>query len=93
MGIFYSGCTCTVIFIKDKNTAYVSVRYNAMARQNNVPSESSFVTKSALFGPKNVCPFQILDLTLIVKCGEIWFLWRNMVLCSMLVHKTDVLIV
>ena len=32
--------------------------------QNNVPSESSFATKSALFCPKNVCPFQILDLTL-----------------------------
>ena len=44
--------------------AYVSVRHNAAARQNNVPSESSFATKSALFGPKNVCPFQILDLTL-----------------------------
>ena len=46
-------------------TAYVSVRHNAAAPQNNVPSESSFATKSALFGPKNVCPFQILDLTLI----------------------------
>ena len=65
MEIFYSGCTCIVIFIKDWNTAYVSVRHNyAAARQNNVPSESSFATKSALFGPKNVCPFQILDLTL-----------------------------
>ena len=40
------------------------MRHNAAARQNNVPSESSFATKSALFGPKNVCPFQILDLTL-----------------------------
>ena len=38
--------------------------HNAAARQNNVPSESSFATKCALFGPKNVCPFQILDLTL-----------------------------
>ena len=35
--------------------------------QNNVPSESSFATKSALFGPKNVCPFQILDLTLALE--------------------------
>ena len=35
-----------------------------MALQNSVPSESSFATKSALFGKKNVCPFQILDLTL-----------------------------
>ena len=43
---------------------YVSVRHNAAARQNNVPSESSLATKSALFGPENVCPFQILDLTL-----------------------------
>ena len=40
------------------------MRHNAAARQNNVPSESSFATKSALFGPQNVCPFQILDLTL-----------------------------
>ena len=37
---------------------------NAATPQNNVPSESSFATKSALFGPKNVRPFQILDLTL-----------------------------
>ena len=63
MEIFYS-CTCTVIFIKDWNTAYVSVRHDAAALQNNVPLESSFATKSALFGSKNVCPFQILDLTL-----------------------------
>ena len=60
---FYSG-TCTVVFIKDWNTVYVSVRHNAALPQNNVPSELSFATKSALFGPKNVCPFQILDLTL-----------------------------
>ena len=63
MEIFYNGIY-TVIFIKDWNTAYVSVRHNAVALQNNVPSESSFATKSALFGQKNVCPFQILDLTL-----------------------------
>ena len=43
---------------------HVSVRHNAAPPKNNVPSESSFATKSALFGPKNVCPFQILDLTL-----------------------------
>ena len=63
MEIFYSG-TGTVIFIKDWNTAYVSLPHTAAALQNNVPSESSFATKSALVGPKNVCPFQILDLTL-----------------------------
>ena len=63
MEIFYSG-TCTVIFIKDLNTAYVSVRHNAAAPQNNVTSESSSATKNALFGPKNACSFQILDLTL-----------------------------
>ena len=67
MECFYSG-TCAVIFIKDWNTAYISVRHNAAAPQNNVPSESSFTTKSALFGPKNVCPFQILDLTLWYDC-------------------------
>ena len=54
-----------LLYLSRINTAYVSLRhYNAAARQNNVPSESSFATKSALFGPKNVCPFQILDLTL-----------------------------
>ena len=45
------------------------MRHNAAVRQNNVPSELSFATKSALFGPKNVCPFQILDLTLHIKGG------------------------
>ena len=46
---------------------HVSVRHNAAGLQNNVPSESSFATKSALFGPKNVCPFQILDLTILTR--------------------------
>ena len=36
-----------------------------------MPLESSFATKSALFGPKNVCPFQILDLTLIAILCQI----------------------
>ena len=68
-----------VVHVLDWNTAHVSVRHNAAAPQNNVPSESSFATKSALFGPKNVCPFQILDLTLIqidafkaVPTGSYW---------------------
>ena len=43
------------------------MRHNAATWQNKVPSESNFATKSALFGPKNVCPFQILDLTLLLS--------------------------
>ena len=38
---------CTSLFMKDWNTAYVSVRNNAAPPQNNVPSESSFAIKSA----------------------------------------------
>ena len=74
MEIFYSG-TCTDIFIKDWNTVYVSVQHNATAPQNDVPSESSFATKSALFDPKNVCPFQILDLTLILFLFYFYFVF------------------
>ena len=53
-----------LLYLSRIEILHVSVRHNAAGPQNNVPSESSFATKSALFGPKNVCPFQILDLTL-----------------------------
>ena len=53
-----------LLYLSKIEILYVSVLHNAAGPQNNVSSESSFATKSALFGPKNVCPFQILDLTL-----------------------------
>ena len=31
--------------------------------------------------------FRTLKKTIIVKCGEIWFLWRNMILCSIQIDR------
>ena len=56
-----------LLYLSRIEILHVSVRHNAAGPQNNVPSESSFATKSAPFGPKNVCPFQILDLTLFLS--------------------------
>ena len=53
-----------LLYLSRIEILHVSLRHNVAGPQNNVPSESSFATKSALFCQKNVCPFQILDLTL-----------------------------
>ena len=46
-----------LLYLSRIEILHVSVRHNAAGPQNNVPSESSFATKSALFGPQKCVPF------------------------------------